>query len=105
MITDETIKQIVEKIKEEVSPEKIILFGSYSRGNATKHSDLDLCVVVNEYVKDPDIEWRIKRLFWGWLIPMDIIVYSQKKIDEWKNVKMAFLNHILRHGKVLYEKQ
>ncbi|PJB21328.1 MAG: hypothetical protein CO114_05905 [Euryarchaeota archaeon CG_4_9_14_3_um_filter_38_12] len=105
MIGKEKIDEIVKKIADNIKPEKIVLFGSYAYGNPAKHSDLDLCVVLNEDIKNPDIGWEIRKLFWGWFIPMDIIVYTQKDIDEWKNVKMAFPTTIMRKGKVLYEKQ
>lgn len=104
MINENKINEIVQKIVEKVSPEKIILFGSYASGTPKKGSDLDLCIVVDEKT-DPEIEWKIKELFWDWLIPLDVIVYSKKEIDEWKEVKMAFPTVIMKKGKVLYEKQ
>jgi predicted nucleotidyltransferase len=42
------IKEIINKIKEfkkKANVEKIILFGSYARGNITEHSDIDLILV------------------------------------------------------------
>ena len=80
MIGKEKIDEIVKKIADNIKPEKIVLFGSYAYGNPAKHSDLDLCVVLNEDIKNPDIGWEIRKLFWGWFIPMDIVVYTQKDI-------------------------
>ena len=39
---DQVVKQIVEKFK----PQKIILFGSYARGDYRPESDVDMLVVV-----------------------------------------------------------
>ena len=39
------IQLIVKAIKDTLNPEKIILFGSYSRGEQTKGSDIDLAVI------------------------------------------------------------
>ncbi|HLF73922.1 MAG TPA: nucleotidyltransferase domain-containing protein [Anaerolineales bacterium] len=39
---DEIVRQIVEKFH----PQKIILFGSYARGNPRPESDVDLLVVL-----------------------------------------------------------
>ena len=39
---DEVVEQIVEKFK----PQKIILFGSYARGNPRPESDVDLLVII-----------------------------------------------------------
>jgi hypothetical protein len=36
-------------------------------------------------------------------IPKDILVYTQKEIDEWKEVEEAFITSITKRGKVLYE--
>jgi hypothetical protein len=34
-------------------------------------------------------------------IPVDILVYTQKEIDKWKEVKTAFINDVMEKGKVL----
>ena len=47
MITEE-IKQITEKIKEALDPERTYLFGSYARNQETEASDYDFYVVVDE---------------------------------------------------------
>lgn len=41
-ITPELIDYIVEKIVREIQPEKIILYGSYARGDFHEDSDVDL---------------------------------------------------------------
>ncbi len=103
MIDKNTISRIVNKIIENVKPEKIILFGSYAKGKPTRHSDLDLCVVIkdNQNIRISDI----RKLFRGWQIPLDIIVYSNSDIIKWKNVKQAFPTVIVRTGKILYENE
>src|SRR5687768_11158115 len=45
---DQVVKQIVEKYK----PQKIILFGSYARGNPRPESDVDMLVVMDTPLKD-----------------------------------------------------
>jgi predicted nucleotidyltransferase len=45
-ITPELIQYIVQRIVQEVQPEKIILFGSYARGDFGQDSDLDLFIAV-----------------------------------------------------------
>ncbi|MFP4250904.1 MAG: nucleotidyltransferase domain-containing protein, partial [Armatimonadota bacterium] len=41
----EKVQEIIQKIVEGYDPEKIIVFGSYARGDWTEDSDLDLLVV------------------------------------------------------------
>ena len=45
MLSEATLRQIVERIVESVQPEKIILFGSAARGEMGPDSDVDLLVV------------------------------------------------------------
>jgi predicted nucleotidyltransferase len=45
MITDSTIQTAVQRLRKAASPEKIILFGSYARGEANEDSDLDFLVI------------------------------------------------------------
>lgn len=39
------VRKIAERLKKEYKAEKVILFGSYSRGEAGKDSDIDLFIV------------------------------------------------------------
>ena len=48
MITSEKITQAVNVLAKEAQPCKIILFGSYARGEATPDSDLDFLVIEPE---------------------------------------------------------
>jgi predicted nucleotidyltransferase len=48
MISSEQIQQAVERLVAAANPSKVILFGSYARGDATEDSDLDLMVIEQE---------------------------------------------------------
>jgi predicted nucleotidyltransferase len=106
MTIKEQIEEIVNRIVEHYQPRKIILFGSYAYGVPAKDSDLDLLVV-----KDTDLPRykrarEIRKYLWGISeIPKDIIVYTQKEIDEWKEVDEAFITSVVKNGKILYEEQ
>ena len=39
---EERLKKISERLKKEYHAEKVILFGSYARGEETEDSDLDI---------------------------------------------------------------
>jgi len=96
----------VKRIVSAVDPEKIILFGSHAYGKPKKGSDLDLLVVVKESSLP---RYRhsvpIYKALAGILIPKDILVYTEKEIEEWSNVPLAFITTIIRKGKVIYERQ
>lgn len=47
----EQLKIYINRIKEKFKPEKIILFGSYARGEATDYSDIDILVISKRFEK------------------------------------------------------
>ncbi len=105
MITQSKINKIVKAIANNYNPDKIILFGSYAYGKPTRDSDLDLLVVVKKNSQPRYKRAReIRRYLWGIAdIPKDILVYTKDEIDEWGEVKEAFITNIMKKGKILYE--
>ena len=104
---EKKIKDIIIKIVECIDPQKIILSGSNAYGTPHKNSDIDLLVVVN-YSSQPRYKRarEIRKHLWGIInIPKDILVYTESEINEWKNVKEAFITSIIEKGKVLYENE
>jgi len=73
-ITPELINYIVEKIVREIEPEKIILFGSYARGDLGGDSDLDLFIIKDGKESSRKMRRTIDALLWGRRFPVDLIV-------------------------------
>jgi predicted nucleotidyltransferase len=98
------VEEIVRRIVDNYKPEKIILFGSYAYGIPTKDSDLDLLVVKDTDLPRHKRAREIRKHLWGICeIPKDIIVYTPKEIDEWREVDQAFVTEVVKKGKILYE--
>lgn len=107
MISPKQIEEIIGRIASNCKPEKIILFGSYAYGTPTEDSDLDLLVIIKSS-KQPRYRRarEIRKHLWGITdIPKDVLVYTQKEIEEWKEVDEAFITTAIKGGKVLYEDQ
>ena len=51
-IPQKAIDQVVEQIVEKFKPQKIILFGSYARGNPHPESDVDMLVVMDTPLRE-----------------------------------------------------
>jgi predicted nucleotidyltransferase len=101
-IPQEAIDQVVQQIVEEFKPQKIILFGSYARGNPRPESDVDLLVVMETQDKKRKQALEIRHRL-GVMFGLDLVVYTSKQLK--KRVEMGdwFLRDVLKEGKVLYE--
>ncbi|MDI6736328.1 MAG: nucleotidyltransferase domain-containing protein [bacterium] len=103
-VTPQKIQTAIEKIIEMSRPRKIILFGSYIRGNTHTNSDLDVMVVMTNEVKNPRKESvKIRRRLKGISMPMDILVVSESILDEMADIPGMIYREIIRNGEVVYE--
>lgn len=59
------IYRLVDSIVESLSPEKIILFGSYATGLANKDSDIDLLIIANSDQDRLERTWQAYKLLRG----------------------------------------
>jgi predicted nucleotidyltransferase len=85
---------------------KIILFGSYARGEETPDSDIDLCVLTP--VKDRraiDIGIDLRMKIWDiQKSPLDLLPYNQDEFTDRANRRGSFQQLITEEGVVLYER-
>ena len=98
------IRKISEKIVKNLSPEKVILFGSYAYGNVNFDSDVDLLIILDTKLKGAERQRLVSRLIRPRPFPVDIIVKTPEEIRESRNRVDPFLNEILEKGIVLYGK-
>jgi uncharacterized protein len=98
------IEDISKKIVDHIKPEKVILFGSYAKGNPDDNSDVDLIVVRNTSLPKHKRGIEIRRLFYRQLIPMDIKVYTPEEFDNELRSPFSFLFSALKNSQVLYER-
>ena len=100
---EKELQKIVQKLKENYDPEKIILFGSVAGRTASEGSDIDL-IIIKRTDENP---W--KRLaevdrFIDHTVPVDILVYTPEEVEERLRLHDFFLKDALENGKVIYEK-
>lgn len=102
MVAMNEIERFGRRIGEEFDAEKVILFGSYARGNANPDSDVDILVIgpFEGRSVDRSVEIRMK-LRPGF--PMDLLVRTPEKVRERIEMGDAFMREILEQGRVLYE--
>jgi len=96
-ISDNVIDRITKRIVHEVHPQRILLFGSWARGQANQDSDIDLLVVEREPFGPTRSRRQEAARIWRCLsefrIPTDIL----------KNSSYHVVGRALKEGKVLYE--
>jgi predicted nucleotidyltransferase len=100
--TSEVIDEAVRRLVEVAHPSKIILFGSHARGEATDQSDIDLLVILPDVKERVAETVRLYRSLRGLSLPTDILVYSQRQVEDWGNVAGTVLYPALREGVILY---
>ena len=104
MVAINRIEEFGRRIGEEFRAEKVILFGSYAQGTATKDSDIDLLVVARTNLPHSARYGAVRRLLGDYPVGFDIIVETPEEFAQWRTV----VNHIVyfadRYGKVLYER-
>jgi predicted nucleotidyltransferase len=112
-ITPKVIRAVCDRIIEKVRPEKIVLFGSYAKGVATKDSDLDLLVIIDvanplAALKRRDRYGEILRLFRHRGFGLDVIVMTNKeleKIIDENEGEWNLILEILDEGRTLHEQR
>ena len=100
MVDEATIGKAVELLRQAAPGAKIILFGSYARGDAKQDSDLDFLVIEPE-VKDRWGEMvRLRDVLRPLRMSVDVLVASQETFDYWVETPGSVYYEAAVEGKV-----
>lgn len=84
-------------------PERIYVFGSQARGTISRHSDVDLLVVVEDAGQYPHhLGQEAHRVVGNRVLPLDIVFMSRDKFDGRVDVVASLPATVSREGKLLY---
>jgi predicted nucleotidyltransferase len=102
VVDDAVIAEAGRRLSAAAPPNsRVILFGSAARGELTRDSDLDFLVIEPE-VENPALESvRLRRVLADVLVPMDIIVASEHRVQEWRDVRGSLIHAALTGGREL----
>jgi len=86
----------------EFDPDKIILFGSYAKGDWDEESDIDIIVVYRTEKKFMD---RLEELYMKWNLPkaLDILAYTPDEFSEMMKDNF-FIKRVVKEGILIYER-
>jgi predicted nucleotidyltransferase len=98
------IDKIIPIIVSVASPDQIILFGSYARGDNTAKSDIDLLILKKGLVKGREICGLIYRAFLDneIRVPVDLLAIDYNRYLELNNEIGYVYKTIKEQGKVIY---
>jgi predicted nucleotidyltransferase len=98
------IDQIIKIIVSTAAPDKIILFGSYARGDNRKGSDVDILILKKGLKNERDITSRLYIDFFDNKIPtpVDLIAIDYDRYNELNDDIGYIYKTIKQEGKTLY---
>ena len=98
------IDKIITIIVSLASPDQIILFGSYARGDNNEKSDIDLLIVKKGLEKGREISGLIYKAFLenGIGVPVDLLTVDFNRYKELNNEIGYIYKTIKEEGKVIY---
>ncbi len=102
---ERVIDQMVLRIVDRFNPERIILFGSAARGDATPDSDVDLLVVMpvegSRREKAVEIGVAVNDI----PVPKDIIVTTPEDFEWRKEIVGTIERPAAREGRLVYARR
>ena len=105
MVSHKDIMSYVDSLACHFSPERVVLFGSYARGNPRDDSDVDMLVIM-DHDKRKDVEQavaidvQLQRKF-----PLDLIVRRPAEVKKRLAMGDMFLRTVLGEGQILHERR
>jgi len=100
-----TIREMAFRLAQVADPEKIVLFGSYARGDATKDSDIDFLVIQRSSLPRPLRSIPLYSALRYYPFAVEVVVYTPEEVERFGSLGNSFVATALREGKVLYEKR
>ncbi|MCI0495768.1 nucleotidyltransferase domain-containing protein [candidate division KSB1 bacterium] len=99
------IDVLIESVVKEIDPLKIIVFGSWARGENKPDSDVDLLVIMPEGIHRRKTAQILYRNIRGVGIPFDLIIATSSDLEKHRNNIGLVYRTILSEGKEVYARR
>jgi predicted nucleotidyltransferase len=104
MTREDAIGEVVWRLVDHYSHERIYLFGSSARGDAKPSSDLDFLVVLPDAVpREKLFDGTVYQKLWGIPLAVDVIPYRHTAFEARSNWLMSLPAIALREGRLTYD--
>jgi predicted nucleotidyltransferase len=79
---------------------QILLFGSFSKGNFSPESDVDILIILVKKTNIPFLERRDQfyKFFKGIPFDVNILIYSEAEIEKMKKNRNLFITDIMKEA-------
>lgn len=104
MTSEELIATMVDRIADQFDPDRIVLFGSWARGEARVSSDVDLLVVMPDGTDRREAAIAMRVAVGDVPLAKDIVVTTPNEIARRAHIVGTVLRAALREGKVVHER-
>lgn len=99
-------RELTQAIRGVAHAERIVLFGSFARGDAGPESDIDLLIISDTPYgpqhsrrKEAARIWRALARFGR---PVDLLLYSREEVEKWACSENHVTSRALREGRELH---
>jgi uncharacterized protein len=105
--TSEKVDLAVQTAVEVAKPSRVILFGSWARGEAKWDSDLDMAVLMPDSSLDRlgEVHRGIRRMLGKIPMTIDLVVTTEGTAEQFRGSINSIYHCILTQGQVVYERQ
>jgi predicted nucleotidyltransferase len=104
VLLEAELARIVQVLREQYAPQRILLFGSLASGQVGEWSDIDLVIVKETDRRFLDRIREVMQLLQP-QVGMDILVYTPQEFAQLSRERPFVRQEILQQGSVLYERE
>lgn len=98
-------KELANRLKIIVPDFKMLLYGSYARGQATSDSDIDIYIEIPQRYFSDDLKKKVTNLVWELSFLNETVIqislYSDEQVWNTPRRSSPFINSVMKEGIVI----